>query len=64
MTCSIQHYQEVIEGLLDENIGISKYFSYIVIKSPVIKDGPCYIDCYVTDATLITLIFLLMSLTT
>ncbi|MGH8374383.1 MAG: Lrp/AsnC family transcriptional regulator, partial [Pseudomonas sp.] len=39
MTCSIQHYQEVIEGLLDKNIGISKYFSYIVIKSPVLKDG-------------------------
>ena len=38
MTRSIQHYQEVIEGLLDKNIGISKYFSYIVIKSPVRKD--------------------------
>ncbi|PAU54342.1 Lrp/AsnC family transcriptional regulator [Pseudomonas indica] len=39
MTRSIQHYQEVIEGLLDKNIGIAKYFSYIVIKSPVLKDG-------------------------
>ena len=39
MTRSIQHYQEVMEGLLDKNIGISKYFSYIVIKSPVLKDG-------------------------
>ena len=39
MTRSIQHYQEVIESLLDKNIGISKYFSYIVIKSPVLKDG-------------------------
>ena len=39
MTRSIQHYQEVIEELLDKNIGISKYFSYIVIKSPVMKDG-------------------------
>ena len=28
-----------MEGLLDKNIGISKYFSYIVIKSPVLKDG-------------------------
>ncbi|KTC41940.1 AsnC family transcriptional regulator, partial [Pseudomonas sp. ABAC21] len=27
MTRSIQHYQEVVEGLLDKNIGISKYFS-------------------------------------
>ncbi|MCY1362001.1 Leucine-responsive regulatory protein [compost metagenome] len=39
MTRSIQHYQEVMEGLLDKNIGIAKYFSYIVIKSPVLKDG-------------------------
>lgn len=39
MTRSIQHYQEVMEGLLDKNVGISKYFSYIVIKSPVLKDG-------------------------
>ncbi|AKS09185.1 MULTISPECIES: Lrp/AsnC family transcriptional regulator [Pseudomonas] len=39
MTRSIQHYQEVVESLLDKNIGISKYFSYIVIKSPVLKDG-------------------------
>ena len=39
MTRSIQHYQEVVEELLDRNIGISKYFSYIVIKSPVMKDG-------------------------
>ena len=39
MTGGIQHYQEVMEGLLDKNIGIAKYFSYIVIKSPVIKDS-------------------------
>ncbi|MFH7416918.1 Lrp/AsnC ligand binding domain-containing protein, partial [Pseudomonas syringae group genomosp. 7] len=38
MPRSIQHNQEVIEELLDKNIGISNYFSYIVIKSPVIKD--------------------------
>ncbi|WDY56792.1 Lrp/AsnC family transcriptional regulator [Pseudomonas sp. PSKL.D1] len=39
MTRSIQHYQEVVEELLDRNIGIAKYFSYIVIKSPVMKEG-------------------------
>ena len=39
MTRSIQHYQDMMEVLLDKNIGISKYFSYIVIKSPVHKDG-------------------------
>ncbi len=34
---SIGHYQETIEDLLDRNIGIEKYFSYIVIKSPFVK---------------------------
>lgn len=33
----VNHYQEVIEELLQRNIGIAKYFSYIVIKSPFIK---------------------------
>jgi len=33
----VAHYQGLIELLLDRNIGISKYFSYIVIKSPIVK---------------------------
>jgi DNA-binding Lrp family transcriptional regulator len=33
----IGHYQEVIEKLVDRNIGIEKYFSYIVIRSPLVK---------------------------
>jgi DNA-binding Lrp family transcriptional regulator len=33
MTRSIQHYQEVMEDLLSRNVGIEKYFSYIVIKT-------------------------------
>ena len=37
LTRGVNHYQEVIEELLERNIGISKYFSYIVIKSPFIK---------------------------
>ncbi|NVN12121.1 MULTISPECIES: Lrp/AsnC family transcriptional regulator [Nguyenibacter] len=37
MVRSVEHYQETIEALLDQNIGIEKYFSYIVIKSPIIK---------------------------
>ncbi len=37
LTRGVNHYQEVIEGLIDRNIGIAKYFSYIVIKSPFIK---------------------------
>lgn len=38
VTRNIAHYQEVIESMVDSNIGISKYFSYIVIKSPVMKE--------------------------
>ena len=34
---SVTHYQEVIEKILLRNIGVNKYFSYIVIKSPVAK---------------------------
>lgn len=36
-TKSIQHYQEIIESLLVRNIGIEKYFSYVVIKSVFVK---------------------------
>ena len=35
---SIAQYQEMMEGLLERNLGIAKYFSYIVIKSPIIRD--------------------------
>lgn len=34
---NVGDYQEVIEKILEKNIGISKYFSYIVIKSPISK---------------------------
>ena len=37
LTRGVNHYQEIIEELLERNIGIAKYFSYIVIKSPFIK---------------------------
>nr|WP_241665525.1 Lrp/AsnC family transcriptional regulator [Pseudoroseomonas oryzae] len=33
MTRGIQHYQDTIEMLLAQNIGIEKYFSYVVIKT-------------------------------
>ncbi|WP_308720251.1 winged helix-turn-helix transcriptional regulator [Komagataeibacter xylinus] len=39
MTKSVDHYQEIVETMLDRNIGIEKYFSYIVIKSPIIKSA-------------------------
>lgn len=37
ITRSISHYQELMESIIDKNIGIEKYFSYIVIKSPIMK---------------------------
>jgi DNA-binding Lrp family transcriptional regulator len=37
MTRGITHYQSIIETILESNIGITKYFSYIVIKSPIVK---------------------------
>ena len=37
VTRSVSHYQSIIEGLLERNIGIEKYFSYVIIKSPFVK---------------------------
>lgn len=37
---SVAHYQEVIERLVDRNIGIEKYFSYIVLKTPLLRGTP------------------------
>jgi DNA-binding Lrp family transcriptional regulator len=37
VTRGISHYQQVIEAMLDRGLGIEKYFSYIVIKTPVQK---------------------------
>ncbi|MBS0535395.1 MAG: Lrp/AsnC family transcriptional regulator [Proteobacteria bacterium] len=34
---SIAHYQERMESLLSSNIGIKTYFSYVVLKSPIVK---------------------------
>lgn len=39
VTRSIAHYQAVIERMLDGGLGIERYFSYIVIKTPVRKPG-------------------------
>jgi len=36
---NVSHYQEIIENILDRNIGVKKYFSYIVIKSVIAKDS-------------------------
>jgi len=37
MTRGIAHYQSLIETILESDLGITKYFSYIVIKSPIVK---------------------------
>ncbi|MBT0961592.1 Lrp/AsnC family transcriptional regulator [Denitromonas iodatirespirans] len=37
VTHSVVHYQTVVEDLLEQRIGIDKYFSFIVIKSPIVK---------------------------
>ncbi|MGO2234455.1 Lrp/AsnC family transcriptional regulator [Marinomonas sp. UCMA 3892] len=37
LTRNVVHYQTVMEELLDKNLFIDKYFSYIVIKSPIVK---------------------------
>ena len=33
----VSHYQSIVEGMLESDYGIEKYFSYVVIKSPFIK---------------------------
>jgi DNA-binding Lrp family transcriptional regulator len=38
LTRSISAYQDRMENLLSRNIGIEKYFSYIVIKTPIFKN--------------------------
>ncbi|MBW8811816.1 MAG: Lrp/AsnC family transcriptional regulator [Caulobacterales bacterium] len=37
VTPGVGHYQAIIEEMLEGNLGIEKYFSYIVIKTPFIK---------------------------
>lgn len=37
ITRGVGHYQDVIEDLLRREVGIAKYFSYIVIKSPFVR---------------------------
>lgn len=37
VTAGITDYQAIIEGLIDRNIGIDKYFSFVVMKTPFVK---------------------------
>ena len=36
---SVAHYQEIIEHILERNIGVDKYFSYVVIKTILANDS-------------------------
>jgi DNA-binding Lrp family transcriptional regulator len=38
VTRSVVHYQTIVEDVLERSVNIEKYFSYIVIKSPFIKN--------------------------
>ncbi len=38
VTRSVVHYQTIVEEVLERSVNIEKYFSYIVIKSPFIKN--------------------------
>jgi len=37
VTSGITDYQNIIEALIDKDIGIDKYFSFVVIKTPFVK---------------------------
>ncbi|RVC81790.1 Lrp/AsnC family transcriptional regulator [Mesorhizobium sp. M4A.F.Ca.ET.022.05.2.1] len=37
VTAGISEYQAIMERLLELNIGIDKYFSFVVLKSPIVK---------------------------
>ncbi|AXF06150.1 Lrp/AsnC family transcriptional regulator [Paraburkholderia hospita] len=37
VTRNLSHYQSVMEGLLERDIGIETYFSYVIIKSPIAR---------------------------
>ncbi|TMV76689.1 Lrp/AsnC family transcriptional regulator [Thioclava sp. BHET1] len=37
VTSSIVDYQTIVEGLIDRDIGIDKYFSFVVMKTPFVK---------------------------
>lgn len=34
-TCGMSEYQEIMERLTDMEVGIKKYFSYVVFKTPI-----------------------------
>lgn len=49
VTRSVAAYQEMMEGILERNIGVSKYFSYIVIKTIVERDEVALVELMGAD---------------
>jgi DNA-binding Lrp family transcriptional regulator len=39
MTRDISEYQALMDNLLGQDLGVTKYFSFIVLKSPILKVG-------------------------
>jgi DNA-binding Lrp family transcriptional regulator len=39
MTRDIAEYQKLMDNLLGQGLGITKYFSFLVLKSPILKAG-------------------------
>lgn len=37
VTSGITDYQAIVEGLIDRNVGIDKYFTFVVLKTPFVK---------------------------
>jgi DNA-binding Lrp family transcriptional regulator len=37
VTAGIVDYQNIMESLIDKDVGLDKYFSFVVIKSPFVK---------------------------
>lgn len=37
MTAGITEYQTIMEDLIEMEIGIDKYFSFVILKSPIVK---------------------------
>lgn len=37
VTAGIDDYQSIMEALIDRELGIDKYFSFVVLKSPIVK---------------------------
>lgn len=35
---SITDYQNIIEAMIDRDVGIDKYFSFVVMKTPFVKN--------------------------